>query len=68
MRTASDEEFETLVADATDHVLVFLSANWCGPCRMIVPSLNDLAEGLSDRLKVVRMDIDKDPKSPQSMP
>lgn len=58
---ASGADFDREVFDWPEHVLVEFRAKWCGYCRMIEPVLNDLASWRAGRLKVVMVDIDKDP-------
>ncbi|MFP4575523.1 MAG: thioredoxin [Coleofasciculus sp.] len=57
----TDQEFETEVLKADKPVLVYLWANWCGPCRLVSPSVNWIAENYSDRLKVTKMEVDPNP-------
>lgn len=57
----TDQEFESEVVKADQPVLVYLWASWCGPCRLVSPSINWIAENYSDRLKVVKMEVDPNP-------
>jgi len=57
----TDQDFETEVLKADKPVLVYLWANWCGPCRLVSPSVNWAAENYSDRLKVTKMEVDPNP-------
>ena len=56
-----DTEFETEVLKANQPVLVYFWASWCGPCRLMSPLINWAAETYSDRLKVVKMEVDPNP-------
>jgi thioredoxin 1 len=60
----TDGDFESQVLQASQVVLVDFWADWCAPCRMIAPVVEDLASELGDRIKVVKMDIDANPQVP----
>ena len=57
----TDTEFETEVLQANQLVLIYFWASWCGPCRLVSPSVNWVADTYSDRLKVTKMEIDANP-------
>ncbi|GAA2780981.1 thioredoxin [Kitasatospora sp. CM 4170] len=59
--TATDSNFEELVFQSDKPVLVDFWATWCPPCRMIAPTLDQIAAEHGDRLTVVKVDIDKNP-------
>ena len=60
----SDDTFETEVLNADMPVLVDFWAEWCGPCRMIAPSVKEIASEYEAVLKVAKMDIDENPATP----
>ena len=60
----SDENFETDVLEATTPVLVDFWAEWCGPCKMIAPVLEEIAKDYQGQVKVVKVDVDKNQEMP----
>lgn len=60
----TDETFEEEVLKAGEPVLVDYWADWCGPCKMIAPILDEIAEEYSGRLKVAKLNIDENPNTP----
>lgn len=60
----TDDNFEAEVLNSTTPVLVDYWAEWCGPCRMIAPVLDELAEDFGDKLKICKIDIDANPGTP----
>ena len=60
----SDESFEEEVLQSERPVLIVYWAEWCGPCKMIAPVLDEIAIEYSDRLKVVKLNIDDNPQTP----
>jgi thioredoxin 1 len=57
----NDENFIAEVIDSDRPVLMDCWAAWCGPCRMMAPELEALAEEESGRLKIVKLDVDEHP-------
>ena len=53
----TDASFEADVLNSDKPVLVDFWAEWCGPCKMIGPSLEEISEELSDKVRIVKMDI-----------
>jgi thioredoxin 1 len=61
----TDSSFEQEVLSAEGPVLVDYWAEWCGPCKMIAPIVDEIAQEYGDRLKVTKMDIDSNMMTPQ---
>jgi len=60
----SDDEFEAQVLQSSEPVLIDYWAEWCGPCKMIAPILEEVASEYSGKLRVVKMNIDDNPITP----
>ena len=61
----SDANFGTVVSDTTVPVLVDFYADWCGPCKMMAPLLDDAAHRRAGQLLVLKLDTDKNPAMQQ---
>tara|TARA_B100000676_G_scaffold311112_1_gene379851 strand:+ start:633 stop:956 length:324 start_codon:yes stop_codon:yes gene_type:complete len=57
----NDSNFENEVVKSDLPVLVDFWAEWCGPCKMIAPSVEKISEEYSDKLKVGKLDVDSNP-------
>jgi len=60
----TDDNFDAEVTNASSPVLVDYWADWCGPCKMIAPILDEIAEEYDGRLKVAKLNIDENPNTP----
>lgn len=60
-KAVSDASFGTDVLQADKPVIVDFWAEWCGPCRMLSPILDDLAAQYADKVEVVKLNVDENP-------
>ncbi len=63
---SSDATFKSDVLQAKGPVLVDFWAEWCGPCRQLTPLVEELSKEMQGKLKVVKVNIDKNPETPQT--
>ena len=61
--SVSDQEFESAVLSSDVPVLVDFWAEWCGPCRVLGPTVESLADDYAGRVKVAKLNIDENPEA-----
>jgi len=62
----NDQNFKIDVLDSKQPVLVDFWAEWCGPCKAIAPSLEELSEEMASQLKIVKINVDENPSISQT--
>lgn len=60
----SDASFEEDVLKSEKAVLVDYWAEWCGPCKMIAPILDEISQNYGDKVKIAKLNIDENPETP----
>ena len=63
----SAAEFESKVLGASEPVLVDFFATWCGPCRMMAPTIDEVAQEMAGKASVYKLDIDEAPQIAQQL-
>ena len=63
-KTVTDQSFPEDVLKSDKPVLVDFWAEWCGPCKMIGPALEELSDELGGQVDIVKLNIDENPESP----
>ena len=63
IKTVTDDNFGREVLGAEGPVLVDFWAEWCGPCRMIAPALEEIAGSLGEKVKIVKLNVDENPQT-----
>lgn len=62
--SVTDQNFQTEVLDSSEPVVVDFWAEWCGPCKMMSPIVDEASEALKGKVKVVKINIDDNPNIP----
>jgi thioredoxin 1 len=62
-REVTDETFETEVLNSDKTIMVDFWAEWCGPCRAVSPILDQIAAEHSDKLEIVKLNVDDNPQT-----
>ena len=65
-KKTNDQNFKTDVLESKEPVLVDFWAEWCGPCKAIAPSLEELSEEMADKMKVIKINVDENPATSQA--
>ncbi len=63
---ATDTNFQADILGSQDIALVDFWAAWCGPCRMLAPTIETIADEFAGKAKIYKMNVDENPKTPES--
>ena len=63
-KSVTDASFQADVLDSDVPVLVDFWADWCGPCKMIAPALEEISDELAGKVRIAKMDIMENPETP----
>ena len=63
--TITDSNFDEEIKNSQIPILVDFWAEWCGPCKQIGPILEDIGEAKKDQLKILKLNVDENPQTPQ---
>jgi thioredoxin 1 len=63
-KPVTDDTFDHDVLNSSTPIVVDFWAEWCGPCRMIAPALEEISEDLAGRVEIVKLNIDENPSVP----
>ena len=65
IHTINDENFDEEIKNSKLPILVDFWAEWCGPCKQIGPILEEIAQEKKDKIKILKLNVDENPQTPQ---
>lgn len=60
-KVISSSEFKNQVLESSETVMVDFFAEWCGPCKMLAPALEELSKEMEGKVKIIKVDVDRSP-------